>query len=229
MYRPPYFLEKHWHPVETTREKADVAFAEWSKRHPDASEAARDQARIDLVIKPVFFEFANALCNAARRGLIPIEEFQTKFQNELDNFRLYLSAQLRPLANAGFAHVGPDKAFSRAAHEAIIDSPEWDAHLRKRAAVRAQLLALEPAAPAPADNDPPSTAHAIDQYRQDCGWTFEDLAEKMQLNRSTVVNHATGATKPRPQNLRRYAKKFSEALGQQVTVADLRRGKVVQS
>jgi hypothetical protein len=143
MYHPPYFLEKHWHAVETTREKADVAFAEWSKRQPDASEAARDQARIDLVIKPVFFAFAHALCDAARLALIPVEEFHHELNRELTNFRLILSAELRP-ANADVPSAGPVPAFDRAAQDAILDSPEWIAHLQERAAVRASLLGPTP-------------------------------------------------------------------------------------
>jgi hypothetical protein len=164
MYRPRDFPDKFWLPVKTTRETADADFAEWSARHPDADKADRDQARIDLVIKPVYFAFADALCDVARLGLIPIEEFETTFNTDLLNFRLNLSAETRPGADPEFAYADPpDTVFNDAALQAILDSPEWAAHVRERKAVRAHLDTPEPAAPAPADNNRPPIAADTDE------------------------------------------------------------------
>jgi excisionase family DNA binding protein len=183
MYRPRYFPDKFWLPVKTARETADADFAEWSARHPDAVQALADQAqaladqarinrvilpadraRIDLVILPVFFAFARALCDVARLGLIPIEEFEMTFDTDLHNFRLYLSAETRPGADPKFAYADPpDTAFNDAAHQAILDSPEWIAHKQERAEVRRQRLAPEPAAAAQADSNRPPIAADTDE------------------------------------------------------------------
>jgi DNA-binding XRE family transcriptional regulator len=79
----------------------------------------------------------------------------------------------------------------------------------------------------PADDarmDRPPIAYAIDQYRMDCGLTIDELAEAVELDRSVVASHTTGAKTPRLKALKAYAKVFSEKLERAVPVTDLRRG-----
>src|SRR5207249_6481944 len=78
------------------------------------------------------------------------------------------------------------------------------------------------AVPSATPKDRPLIAHALDQYRQDCGWTIDDLAAAVDLDRSVIASHTTGAKAPRLENLQRYAELFSKQLGLPVTIAALR-------
>jgi hypothetical protein len=61
----------------------------------------------------------------------------------------------------------------------------------------------------------------IDKYRQLCGWTIETLAEVMDMDRTSILDHINKNVRPRPDALKRYAESFSDKLGYLVTVADL--------
>ena len=70
------------------------------------------------------------------------------------------------------------------------------------------------------DNTRTPLSRNLEKLRVECGWTFEMLAEKTGLDRSTVLQHSKGST-PRPQTLKLYALAFSKALGRAFTPADL--------
>lgn len=61
----------------------------------------------------------------------------------------------------------------------------------------------------------------IDRLRKECGWSFEDLADKTDLDRRLVLGHVNEAKGAHPRTLRRYAMAFSDALNRQVTVEEL--------
>jgi DNA-binding XRE family transcriptional regulator len=53
-----------------------------------------------------------------------------------------------------------------------------------------------------------------------CGWTYDDLAVAVGVNKRTIFRHLKGA-KPRPDNLLSYAIAFSEKLGREVTIEEV--------
>jgi ribosome-binding protein aMBF1 (putative translation factor) len=71
------------------------------------------------------------------------------------------------------------------------------------------------------------TADAITQYRDECGWTLDDLAGRMDRDRSVVAKHCSGKTAPRPRTLQQYADLFTKTLKCDVTIGDLLRGKAM--
>jgi hypothetical protein len=61
----------------------------------------------------------------------------------------------------------------------------------------------------------------IDRLRKECGWSFDDLADKTDLDRRLVLGHVNEGKGALPRTLRRYATAFSDALNRPVTVAEL--------
>lgn len=63
----------------------------------------------------------------------------------------------------------------------------------------------------------------IDEFRKECGWSFDKLAEKTGLYKTTILAHVRRGTGPRAATLKYYADAFTEGLNRPVTVADLER------
>jgi len=61
----------------------------------------------------------------------------------------------------------------------------------------------------------------INRLRNECGWTFEVLAEKVDLDRRVVIGHVNEGKGARPGTLKQYATAFSDELNRQVTVQEL--------
>ena len=62
----------------------------------------------------------------------------------------------------------------------------------------------------------------IERLRFEIGFSYEELAFRMGVERKTVWANARGQTMPRPQTLKLYADVFSEVLGRPVSVAEIR-------
>jgi hypothetical protein len=71
--------------------------------------------------------------------------------------------------------------------------------------------------------DPRTLGQKLDKYRLECGWSVEELAAKVGLDRSSTQRHLSDQVKPRPQHLRKYATAFSNelSLAEPLKVADL--------
>jgi hypothetical protein len=61
----------------------------------------------------------------------------------------------------------------------------------------------------------------IEQLRKECGWTVEMLAERVYLEKTSVLDHINKGVRPRPQNLKNYADVFGKALNRRVSVSEL--------
>ena len=62
----------------------------------------------------------------------------------------------------------------------------------------------------------------IDRLRLENGFSYEELASLMGVERKTVWANASGRTIPRPQTLKLYADVFSEGLDRPVSVSEIR-------
>ena len=62
----------------------------------------------------------------------------------------------------------------------------------------------------------------IARLRFETGFSYEELASIMGVEKKTVWANASGRTMPRPQTLKLYADVFSEELGRPVSVAEIR-------
>ena len=62
----------------------------------------------------------------------------------------------------------------------------------------------------------------IERLRYEIGFSYEELASSMGVERKTVWANATGRTTPRPQTLKLYADVFSGELGRPVSVEEIR-------
>lgn len=66
-----------------------------------------------------------------------------------------------------------------------------------------------------------SVATNTARLRGHLGWTFEELAEQVNLEPSTCIRHVNRDISPSAKTLRRYADVFTQAVGADVSVADL--------
>ena len=62
----------------------------------------------------------------------------------------------------------------------------------------------------------------IERLRYEIGFSYEELASSMGVEKKTVWANATGRTMPRPQTLKLYADVFSKVLGRTVSVEEIR-------
>lgn len=62
----------------------------------------------------------------------------------------------------------------------------------------------------------------IDRLREECGWSFDDLAEQSGVDKTLIMDHIHRRAKPHPRNLKRYAEAFSRCLERPVTVGELK-------
>jgi ribosome-binding protein aMBF1 (putative translation factor) len=61
----------------------------------------------------------------------------------------------------------------------------------------------------------------IAKFKKECSWSFETLAAKTGIDRTTSLSHVHGKSKPHPKTLKEYAQAFSKELKRQITVNDL--------
>jgi hypothetical protein len=61
----------------------------------------------------------------------------------------------------------------------------------------------------------------IDQLRQDCGWSYNDLEKSTGISKRLIIDHIFGRRQPQPKNLKLYADNFSRQLKRSITVSDL--------
>ena len=61
----------------------------------------------------------------------------------------------------------------------------------------------------------------INNFRKECGWSFDELAEKTGIDKKLILSHVNKRAQPRPRTLKEYAQAFAKALARAVSVADL--------
>jgi hypothetical protein len=61
----------------------------------------------------------------------------------------------------------------------------------------------------------------IDRLRNDCGWSFNDLAKQTLLEKKLILGHVNKGKGIRPNTLKLYADAFTKGLGRKVTATDL--------
>ena len=61
----------------------------------------------------------------------------------------------------------------------------------------------------------------IDRLRKECGWSFDQLANRTNLNKKLILGHVNRNRGAHPSTLKIYADTFSAALRRLVTVAEL--------
>lgn len=66
-----------------------------------------------------------------------------------------------------------------------------------------------------------SIGRNIDRLRKECGWSFNDVAEKTGLDKKLILGHVNLGKGTRPNTLKMYADAFGKKLGRPVTVAEL--------
>lgn len=64
-------------------------------------------------------------------------------------------------------------------------------------------------------------AENIDRCRKECGWSFDELARRTGMDKTSILRHVNEGARPRPANLRLYTEAFSKKLNRPVLVADL--------
>jgi hypothetical protein len=84
------------------------------------------------------------------------------------------------------------------------------AHEHEKAAI------VEAAAAAPTP-----FARNIQRLRLECGWSYDDLTGSVDMDRSTVIDHATKVTQPWPATVKKYADAFTKALHRSISPAEL--------
>jgi hypothetical protein len=105
---------------------------------------------------------------------------------------------------SGVARREPLEAFVVRVRRALVAAPCWAQYqdvLHTLSAVQAT---------------PPSLGQQLSALREETGWTVEQLAEKVHLDRSAVLDHLSGKVKPPRSNLQQYEKAFSDELNRTV-------------
>jgi hypothetical protein len=76
---------------------------------------------------------------------------------------------------------------------------------------------------APAAGNKPKSpiGRNIDRLRKECGWSFDDLADKTGNDKKNILAHVNEGRKPRPRTMKEYAQAFSKEQQREITVAEL--------
>jgi DNA-binding XRE family transcriptional regulator len=62
----------------------------------------------------------------------------------------------------------------------------------------------------------------IDRFREECGWSVDELAEAAGIDRRLILRHVNEGKNPIPSTCKKYADAFSKRLGRPITVAELK-------
>jgi len=65
-----------------------------------------------------------------------------------------------------------------------------------------------------------SLGQQVRRLRLDCGWSIDVLADKVGVNRSTVIRHENNKLLPSDLNRRKYEAVFKEQLGRSIALTD---------
>jgi hypothetical protein len=71
--------------------------------------------------------------------------------------------------------------------------------------------------------EPTRIGQNIGKFKEECGWTYDDLAAKTGIDRKQIFHHVQGRATPRPRTLKEYAQAFAKELGRSITPADLKK------
>lgn len=64
-------------------------------------------------------------------------------------------------------------------------------------------------------------ADNLQRLRKDCGWSYEDLALQVDLDKKLVIGHLKHGKGLQPETLGKYARAFSDWLNRKILPADL--------
>jgi len=62
----------------------------------------------------------------------------------------------------------------------------------------------------------------LEALREECGWSVEELANKMEKDKKTILDHRVRGAIPHPSTLKKYAEVFTERLRREITVSELK-------
>jgi len=65
------------------------------------------------------------------------------------------------------------------------------------------------------------TGTNINRLRKECGWSFDQLAEKTGLEKKLILGHVNGGKGAHPRTMKIYADAFTKALNRKVTVHEI--------
>jgi DNA-binding XRE family transcriptional regulator len=68
--------------------------------------------------------------------------------------------------------------------------------------------------------EPASLSQQLTALRKEAKWTVDELAEEVDVDKTNVLDHLSGKTKPRRRNRRKYEEVFSAKLGRPVKLDD---------
>jgi DNA-binding XRE family transcriptional regulator len=71
------------------------------------------------------------------------------------------------------------------------------------------------------ENTPPSVGAQVRSLREECRWTAEELASKMDLDERTVRRHETDEVNPYARTLRGYERVFSKQLDRKIVISKM--------
>lgn len=64
-------------------------------------------------------------------------------------------------------------------------------------------------------------ARNIAHFRNECGWSFDELSKKTGLDKTLILGHVNKGKGANPSTIKMYADAFSKKLGRSIAVADL--------
>jgi len=79
--------------------------------------------------------------------------------------------------------------------------------------------------PGPAKDDPPKPTTRIGEnilkLKAECGWSYDQLADKTGIGKKSILSHVNKGVRPRPRILKEYAQAFSRELRRTITAPEL--------
>jgi hypothetical protein len=84
-----------------------------------------------------------------------------------------------------------------------------------------RIAAMVEGTPATGNKPKSPIGRNIDRLRKECGWSFDDLADKTGIDKKNILAHVNEGRKPRPRTMKEYAQAFSKEQQREITVAEL--------
>jgi hypothetical protein len=186
-----------------------VILAEAAKRYPD-----REQ-RMPELCRHYISEMTPLFCEAVEAGTIKggavLQENLGGMQDLLRSLLVYNDDG----PHSGFGGLSNDayKIYVEARN-----SEEW--HKLAKAIADAQAETRQPQSVKRSVDW--RIGRNIDKLRNECGWSFDKLAEKTGIDKKLILSHVNRGAKPHPSTMREYAQAFAKELNRQITANDLK-------
>jgi hypothetical protein len=160
-----------------------------------------DQAAVQLVLAELGASLP-IYCDVASTCDWPVDQFRSWVERLRDQL-IERGYQLHRVQSGTPQRLMPD-TFKVMVQSAVQASSCWSQY---RDALHAHSTAQTEAVP---------LGKQLEALRKEARWTVEQLAENVQLDRSSVQDHLSGKTTPRRTNLLQYEAKFSARLNRPV-------------